>query len=377
MADITASVRTSAATYQVDVTLVSSTVISDPAAYVQTDSVSAEILARAGLDADLEFVSAVLQFSSAVSNTYTYSLIVTYGDEPCATTSHTHDSTTVDLTWRDTYLNGPDLVVDATRGPALISHPNDTSTDYFRIRTDTSTTTRDLFAVKQGSIIRVGAHTEFYLDNTYDIGTPDGGATLRRPRDVRLARNLLVGANATVTGSGAFSSYVLSTHNRFTAQATNPDNTPTTRHVYVNSTDDSLHYWDGSSDIVLAAGAGTSGDTVGQWTCPAGVSIGDVVVPSGAGNVVKANATTLGVNDLAGVVVAKPTATIANVKYVGETGAIFGGALTPGKTYYLDRVDGGITDVLTGFVEGDTLYRVGLAKDTNILVVLLGKPFTK
>lgn len=380
MATITATTRAGSTTTQLDVTVTSSTAIVDPVAYVQQDAVSAEILARAGLDSSLEFVSAVVTSSSSSGGTYTYVLIVTYGDDPTtlttASTSHTHDTTTVDQSLTDAYKDGTTISLDSTYGPVGISASDDSSVDYLRVKTDTATTPRDLLYLKQSSILRLGAHAEFYEDNTYDIGTPDAGVTLYRPRDLRIGRNFFSGGDATVTGYGSYGSYVLGTHHRFAAQGSNPDATAATRHIYVSSVDDSLRYWDGSSEIIMASGAGTSGDTVGQYTCPAGVAVGDVVVSSGGDYAVKANATTIAGNTVAGIVVDKPDATTANVKYSGETGAIFGGALVTGKTYYLGRTDGAVTDDPTVFVSGsgDTQIELGFAKNTNTLVIRIGEP---
>ena len=175
-------------------------------------------------------------------------------------------------------------------------------------------------------------------------------------------------------GYGDFTSYVLAQYSRYTAQATNPDNTPANRHVYVNSTDDSLRYWDGSSDIIISGGSGTSGDTVGLYSCAAGIVIGNAVVCTSADTVVAANAGTLAGGTIAGIVVNKPTATICSVKYLGETGAVFGGGLTPGNEYFLAKTDGGITDNTTTFTEGDTDLSVGFAKDSDTLLVRIGFP---
>lgn len=380
MATITANTRAGSTSTQVDVTISSSTAISDPVAYVQQASVSAEILARAGLGSTLEYVTAVVTSSSSAGGSYTYVLIVTFGDSPAslttASTSHTHDTVTVDQSLTDAYKDGTNISLDATYGAVGISAEDDTSVDYLRIKTDTVTTARDLLHLKQGSILRLGVHTEFYADNTYDIGTPDAGATLYRPRDLRIGRDLYAAGNATITGHGSYSSYVLGTHHRFTAQGSNPDTTAAARHIYVSNVDDSLRYWDGSSEIIMASGSGTSGDTVGQYTCPAGVAVGDVVAVSGADYAVKANATTIVGNTVAGIVVDKPDATTANVKYSGETGSIFGGVLSTGSTYYLGRTDGAITNDPTVFVSGsgDTQIELGFAKNTNTLVIRIGEP---
>jgi hypothetical protein len=378
MATISSSVRADTTTTQVDVTIQSDQIIADPVTYVQGTTVSAEILARAGLSADLPFVAGRIVSSSSSSGVYTYVLIVTYGADPAgvthATTGHTHDATTVDLDLTDIYQNGPTLTLDAAYGPMIVSAADDASVDYVRVRTDTATTSRDLFRIMQGSIARFGTHVEFYADATYDVGTPDDGATLRRPRDVRLSRDLYVGQNVTSLGYGSFASYVLGTHTRYTPQTSNPDNTPGTRHTYVNSVDNSFRFWDGASENILSGGSGTSSDTVGLYDCAGGISVGDAVRCTSIDTVVAANATTLGGNTIAGIVVDKPSATTCSVKYLGETGAVFGGALTPGAEYYVDRIDGGITDSLAAHTIGDTDLSVGFAKDTSTLVVRIGWP---
>ena len=142
MATITASVRSTETATQINVTLQSSTAIADPSAYRATAAASAEILARAGLDADLEFVSAVLTASVSSGGVYYYDLIVTYGDAPSGTTTHTHDETTVSLSLDDAYQDGPTITLDTTLGPMIITHTDDTTTDYLRIRTDTATASR-------------------------------------------------------------------------------------------------------------------------------------------------------------------------------------------------------------------------------------------
>lgn len=378
MATITATQRATGGTTQVDVTVQSGTAIADPEAFVAADPYPATILARAGLSAELDFLDADSQSSTSLGGIYYYDLIVTFGDLPAGTTTHTHDHTTVTFPLQQAYNDGPTVTLSSTYGPVKLQAADDASVDYLRIQTDTSTTTRDLLHLYQGSILRLGAHQEFFADATYDIGTPDAGVTDRRPRDIRLSRDLWAGRNLEVTGYGSFDSYVIDTHHRFTAQSSNPDNTAATRHVYVNSGDNSLRFWDGSSDNIISGGAGTSGDTVGLWTCPAGVSVGDVVVPTTPAAVAKANATTLAGSMIAGVVVDKPTATTASVKYIGETGAVFAGALTTGETYYLSKVDGGInTYAAVGFVTDDTEIAVGFAKDSDTLVIRIGQPKIK
>lgn len=374
---IIATPRATGETTQVDCTVESAVVIADPVAYISTDTNVATIIAQAGLSASLELIDADLQSSTSLGGVYYYVLICTFGDVPAGVTTHTHDHTTLTFPLQQAYQDGPEVVATSTYGPVKITAADDTSVDYLRIQTDTDTTTRDLLWLYQGSILRVGAHQEFFPDATYDIGTPDEGVTDRRPRDVRLSRNLLAGGNSTIVGYGTYGSYVLGTHHRFTVQAANPDASAANRHVYVNSGDNSLRFWDGASDVVLAGGAGTSGDTVGLYSCAAGVTIGEAVVITVADTVVEANATTLAGDTIAGIVVAKPTSTTCSVKYVGETGAVFAGALTIGNQYYVGRTDGTITDNLSTFATGDTQLPVGIAKNADTLVIRIGEPYVK
>lgn len=373
MATITAIISATGGTTQVDVTITSTTVISDPIAYVQLSAVQTEILARAGLSATLSFVSATLQSSMSVGSTYYYSVLVTYGDTPDSTTTHYHDHTTVTMPLRESYRDGPTVDLSTSLGPVTITATDDVSVDYLRIRTDLGTTARDLLWVKQSSVIRFGAHTEFYLDATYDVGTPDEGATLRRPRDVRLSRDLYAGRNVLVTGYGTYGTYVLGTHYRFTGQATNPDTASVDRHLYVNSVDASLRYWDGSSETVLSGGAGAGSDTVGLYDCPGGVAVGNVVHVTSNNYVVPSNAATLAGKDIMGVVVSKPTATTAYVKYVGEASVFVG--LVAGETYFVAKVDGAVTNDVSAYVEGDTQTVVGVAKNATTLVLRISAAF--
>jgi hypothetical protein len=372
--EITAIIAATSTTVQVTVRLGTRSVIADPATYVSAESVYSEILSRAGLDEDLDFIGAELVTSSTIGSYYIYTLTVTFGDAPESTLGHTHDYSTLTFPLRESYRDGPEIDLDSSLGPVIISYDDDTSVDYLRIKTDTATTARDLLYLYQGSILRLGTHLEFFADNTYDVGTPDAGVTLRRPRDLRIGRNLYAGGNATLVGYGSFGSYLLSTYNQFTAQAANPDTGAGIRHIYVNSTDDSIRYWDGTSETILSGGAGASGDTVGLYNCPAGVVIGDAVYVTGANTVGQADAGTLAGNPIVGIVVSKPTAVTCAVKYTGEA-AVFAG-LSSGKYYYVQKgVPGGIIDTVAGInAEGDTQVRVGFAKNATTLAVRVGDP---
>jgi hypothetical protein len=116
-------------------------------------------------------------------------------------------------------------------------------------------------------------------------------------------------------------------------------------------------------------GGGGGGTVEGSYTAPAGMVVGDATYVSGAASVSRASATLpLGQNFTVGICVAKPTSITATVQYAGEA-AVFSGTLTAGATYYLDRVAGQITADLSSHVAGDAIQIVGVAKDSNTLVI--------
>jgi len=369
--EITATVAESANIWLVDVRLVAYDPIADPIAYVQLADVSAEILARAGLDADLSFVDARLVGSGSSGSELFYDLQITYGVPPVNTLTHSHSSTTVNVPLRDAYRDGPHIDLVSTLGPVIISYTDDGSVDYLRIRTDLDTTPRDIFFVRQGSIIQSGAHYVFNLDDTYDIGTADGGVILERPRDIYLSRNLDGGGDLTFVGSGAFGTFTESAYHIFDAQAANPDTDPTHRHLTVNSIDNSLRYWDGTTWIIISPGGGGS-DTQGTYDCSAAVQVEDMVYVTSSNLVDRATAAVLNNRPPVGVCVSKPSATTCIVRYTGEIPMT--GPLVPGARYFVGKTAGVITNNDASFVENETACSVGIAKTATTLVLLIGEP---
>lgn len=120
--------------------------------------------------------------------------------------------------------------------------------------------------------------------------------------------------------------------------------------------------------INLAGGGG--GSTVeGTYSAPAGMVASDAAYVSGPSAVARASATLpLGQYFNVGICVAKPTAVTATVRYAGEA-AVFGGALTAGATYYLDTAAGQITNNVAGHGPGTAIQILGVAKDSNTLVI--------
>jgi hypothetical protein len=365
---ITTIIRSSAQQWRCAVTLESYTVISDPVAYITASAtVQAEVIALAGLDADLVFVAAALESAGQVGTLRQYRLLVTFG-AALTSGSHTHGCETVEYPLQCGYNAGPTVDLDATLGPVVLQRP--TTADIIMLRVKAGAT--DLFRVGLGTVTRFGTHAEFSPDATYDIGTSDGGGTLLRPRDLRVGRDLYAVGNGRVGGFGIFGSYVRGSYHVFAPQAVNPSADATVRHVYVNSVDSTLRYWNGAVEQILGTTSGS--DTLGIWDCPGGLTVGQVVYCTGVDNYVDAaDASTLAGRQPLGICVAKPDAGHATVRYVGEI-ALFGG-LVAGAAYFVARgAPGTITRSLVGFVAGDTLATLGVAKNATTLTLLPTAP---
>ena len=365
---ITSSVKTTSQQWAVTVILTSYDIIADPAGYVTgSTDVQAEILSRAGLDADVVFIAAALESSTVVGLKRQYSLTVTYGDALTAG-GHTHGCATVTYPLQCGYDTGPSIALDATLGPLVLSRPTTADMTFFQAKYGTT----DLFKLSNTGI-KIGGHTEFSPDATYDFGTPDAGVSLRRPRDARFSRDLYVGQNGRFGGFGIFAGYTRAQYSSLAPQAVNPSTDASVRHVYNNSVDNSLHYWDGAVDHIIGAASGS--DTIGLWNCDAGVLQYDVVFCDGADHVNRANATTLSGREIIGICVSKLSATSALVRYTGEIAGY--GGLIGGEAYFVSTADGGITANTSGFASGCTIVQVGIAKNATTLVYQPGDPTVK
>jgi hypothetical protein len=324
MADIKAVSQVSADVYRIDVTVTSLGPLSDPIAYVSLPEVSNEILARAGLPDTLIFISASLNATRIVGEIREYDLTVTYDNTPALANGHQHDHNTLFFPLRESYRDGAVIDLDEAIGPVVISADTSYTEDFFRVMKGTD----DLLHVKNSGDIRFGGHFELFPDGTFDIGTPDGGTLLRRPRDIYLSRDLL----------------------------------------YWNSLDNELHSWDGTTDSVVG---GSAAPSTGQYTCPATVQVQDAVKISATGEVDQADASSS--DRIIGFVISKPSALSCVVQFSGEVGG-FAGALVPNSRYYLSTVSGKITTNLGTLVGGSWAHMVGVSKDINTLVTRFETP---
>ena len=364
MADITDVSQVSADVYRIDVTVTSLGPLADPIAYVSLPKVSQEILARAGLPDTLIFVSASLSATRIVGEIREYDFTLTYDNTPALANGHQHDHNTLFFPLRESYRDGAVIDLDEAIGPVVISADTAYTEDFFRVMRGTD----DLLHIKNSGDIRFGGHLELFPDSTYDIGTPDDGTLLRRPRDLRLGRDLYIGRNIISDGEAAFAEGILAKFSAFTAQASNPDTDAGARHLYWNSGDNELHSWDGAVDSVVG---GSAAPSIGQFTCPAAVQVQDAVYSSASGEVDRADATSS--DRVVGFVTSKPTSLSCIVQLSGEVGG-FAGALTPNSNYFLSLVDGQITANPLTLTAGSWSHFVGVSRDINTLVTRFEVP---
>ena len=364
MADIKDVSQVSADVYRIDVTVTSLGPLADPIAYVSLPEVSQEILARAGLPDTLIFISASLSATRIVGEIREYDLTVTYDNTPALANGHQHDHNTLFFPLRESYRDGAVIDLDEAIGPVVISADTAYTEDFFRVMKGTD----DLLHVKNSGDIRFGGHFELYPDNTYDIGTPDGGTLLRRPRDLRLGRDLYVGRDVLADGGASFDEGVEAQFFSFISQGSNPDSDPAARLLYWNSIDNELHAWDGTTDSVVG---GSAAPSTGQFTCPVAVQVQDAVYSSAPGEVDQADATSS--DRVIGFVISKLSALSCVVQFSGEVGG-FAGALVPNSRYYLSTISGQITPNLGLLSPGDWSHTIGISKDINTLVTRFETP---
>jgi hypothetical protein len=112
--------------------------------------------------------------------------------------------------------------------------------------------------------------------------------------------------------------------------------------------------------------------TPGLYSCPTNVAVGDAVYVSGANTVGKALATADGTLPAIGFVTDKPSGTTCHVQYSDELDLFSG--LTAGATYYVSTTNAGVIVATTG-VPGQFKQQVGVAKDSNTLVITVGEAF--
>ena len=120
--------------------------------------------------------------------------------------------------------------------------------------------------------------------------------------------------------------------------------------------------------INLVTGGGGGAAVTGTFAGPT-VVVSNVVYVSASATVAQADASSpLGLKKNIGICIAKPAPATAEVQFAGEA-AVFSGTLTAGDTYYLGTVAGQITNSVAGHGTGDAIQIVGVAKDSNTLIV--------
>lgn len=363
---IDSQVVTATKVYRITVTLTSFDPIPDPVAYVGQPEIWLQVLAIAGLP-ELLFVGAELIDQGYIGLERYYKLDMTFDNTQVTATGHMHDSSTLFHPLREAYRDGPYIDVISSLGPVDIWSAVANAVDYLRVRLENGDT---YFLVTKDGRTEYGGHQSFIRDAEFDIGSPDAGTTLKRPRDLYLAEDLWAGGNVLADGDGHFGGSVLGTNYLFTMQPSNPDTSPTSRHIYWNSTDNTLRGWDGSVEFIIGGGSTALSGVVSTYNCGPAVVVGDVVSITGNSFVDKADATLLGLRPVIGIVVNKPSSTVAVVQLAGEVG-VFAGSLTPNQLYFLGHVPGTMVPEasLVGFNIGDTVQLVGVSKTDSILTL--------
>jgi hypothetical protein len=145
--------------------------------------------------------------------------------------------------------------------------------------------------------------------------------------------------------------------------------------VYVTATSQTFRL---SGDMVtwLEDGGGSS-SSVGMFSCSAGLPVQKAVYLSAGDTVDLADADDNLKQPLIGFVKSKPTSTTARVQYHGEMSGFTG--LVPGETYFLSTTPGEIVKAGDpGFPSniGDIVQRVGFAKNSDTLVVMVDRDYT-
>lgn len=246
---IESTVLDSVQVYRIEVTLTSMGIIADPVAYVSQPAIWTEILAKAGLPT-LLYVGAALVTQGYIGSEIYYTLDVTFDQTHVLATGHSHNYATLSFPLRESYRDGPYIDLDASLGPVEIRSDLDPAVDYFKI-TLTGAAAPYLLVNSSGNL-QLDGHVRFWTDAAKDIGSVDGGATMRRPRDVFVGRDVQAARNVSGAGYGRFGTDVRGTHFAFIPQAVNPETGAGIRHIYWNSVSNTLHAWDGTADHVVS-----------------------------------------------------------------------------------------------------------------------------
>lgn len=112
----------------------------------------------------------------------------------------------------------------------------------------------------------------------------------------------------------------------------------------------------------------------GSYTTDASVQVLDVVYLSGPDTVAQSDADDPGKQPVIGFVQAKSSTTQATVQYNGEISGFIG--LIPNATYFLSQVPGQITNNVDAYPLGAVVQKVGFAKDSTTLVIMVDRDYT-
>lgn len=111
------------------------------------------------------------------------------------------------------------------------------------------------------------------------------------------------------------------------------------------------------------------------YTCPISVQVRDAVYVVNDTTVDQATADAAGPPQPAiGFVASKPTATSAQVQFIGSLTGFVG--LTANTVYYLDKTAGQIIASVGGFGVGDIVQQLGTALDSTTLQLDLDRDYT-
>jgi len=132
-----------------------------------------------------------------------------------------------------------------------------------------------------------------------------------------------------------------------------------------------------SSSIIInvAGGDGSAADSA--WNATTDVEVGDFIFISGPEEIDRANSTSRATLPAIAIVVTKPTDTTATIRYANEYTFVGRDPLIPGALYYVsDTEPGKIFTPSEIETMPPFLQQVGRAKSEEILVLMIGAPFS-
>jgi hypothetical protein len=212
----------SSVSYTLEVRVVSTTTI-DPLAFVNTVSSQSGILVKSGLPSSLFFVSAKNLESGTSGSSKFWDVEVVFSPDEPDTTTITEDESVVD--------------------PVTITA--DGSREAFVVKD----TDGNLFSVTSEGDVVVGKNLKWETDDQYDIGTSDGGSTLRRPKNIYAGSDVYAAGD--VTAARSLVDLSQTNQYRFNPLPAIPDENSGIRYLYWNQTDNTLRFWDGTEEKIL------------------------------------------------------------------------------------------------------------------------------